>query len=201
MTQLIRSKFSGILEINYVDGQKVLDSKNTSYSYGNLQKVWELTLDQIPFRGIERILILGMGGGSSIELLRDKFKFTGKIVAVEIDPVIIDIARYEFNIIPNKDLKIECIDAAEYVTKKTRKFDLILVDVFIDDKIPGKLLSREFWKHLSQKTNLGGRILFNAFTDVDKIKNVTEELQLSGHEVNYMKKINGANLIIHAVRK
>ena len=36
---------------------------------------------------------------------------------------------------------------------------------------------------------------------LDKIKNVTEELQLSGHEVNYMKKINGANLIIHAVRK
>ena len=180
MTQLIRSKYSGILEINYVDGQKVLDSKNTSYSYGNLQKVWELTLDQIPFRGIERILILGMGGGSSIELLRDKFKFTGKIVAVEIDPVIIDIARFEFNITPNKNLKIECIDAAEYVTKKTRKFDVILVDVFIDDKIPGKLLSREFWKQLSQKTNKGGRILFNAFTDVDKIKNVTEELQMSG---------------------
>ena len=102
MTQLIRSKYSGILEINYVDGQKVLDSKNTSYSYGNLQKVWELTLDQIPFRGIERILILGMGGGSSIELLRDKFKFTGKIGAVEIDPVIIDIARFAFIITPNK---------------------------------------------------------------------------------------------------
>ncbi|MBK9638068.1 MAG: fused MFS/spermidine synthase [Bacteroidetes bacterium] len=201
MIHKIKSKYSGILEINYVNGKKVLDSKNTSYSYGNLQKVWELTLDQIPFRGDERILILGMGGGSSIKLLKEKFKHTGKIVAIEIDPVIIDIARSEFNVRPNADLKIECIDAAEYVNKKTQKFDLILVDVFIDDKIPGKLLSREFWKHLSQKTNLGGRILFNAFVDVDKIKNATEELQFSGHEVHYLEKINGANLIIHAVKK
>ncbi len=201
MSKRIRSKFSGILEINYVDGQKVLDSKNTSYSYGNLQKVWELTLDQISLRGVERILILGMGGGSSIELLREKFNFKGKIVAIEVDPVIIEVAKSEFNIRPNTNLKIVCIDAADYVKKKTWKFDLILVDVFIDDKIPGKLLSREFWKSLSQKTNRGGRILFNAFTDVNKIKNVTEELELNGHEVHFMKKINGANLIINAARK
>lgn len=184
-----------------MDGQKVLDSKNTSYSYGNLQKVWELTLDQISLRGVERVLILGMGGGSSIELLREKFKYKGKIVAVEIDPVIIDIAKTEFNIRPNAMLKIECMDAAEYVNKKTRKFDLILVDVFIDDKIPGKLLSREFWKKVSGKTGQGGRILFNAFTDVEKIKSVIEELEISGHHVHSMKKINGANLIINAVRK
>lgn len=201
MAQKIKSKYSGILEINYVDGQKVLDSKNTSYSYGNLQKVWELTLDQISLRGVERVLILGMGGGSSIELLREKFKYKGKIVAVEIDPVIIDIAKTEFNIRPSAMLKIECIDAAEYVNRKTRKFDLILVDVFIDDKIPGKLLSREFWKKLSGKTNPDGRILFNAFTDVEKIKSVIEELEISGHIVHSMKKINGANLIINAVRK
>jgi spermidine synthase len=201
MTQKIRSKYSGILEINYVDGQKVLDSKNTSYSYGNLQRVWELTLDQISLRGIERILILGMGGGSSIELLREKFKYKGKIVAIEIDPVIIDIAKTEFNIKSSSHLKIECMDAADYVNKKTRKFDLILVDVFIDDKIPGKLLSRDFWRKLSTKTTPGGRILFNAFADVEKIKNVIEELELRGHDVQSMKKINGANLIINAMRK
>lgn len=200
MIQRIRSKYSGILEINYVDGKKVLDSKNTSYSYGNLQKVWEKTLDKISLKQVERILILGMGGGSSIELLRGKFRYQGKIVAIELDPVIIEIAKSEFNIQATKDLKIECIDAAEYVKKRTRKFDLILVDVFIDDKIPGKLLSREFWKSLSGKTTTGGRILFNAFTDIEKLKNVTEELELAGHTVELMHKINGANLIVNALR-
>lgn len=201
MAHKIKSKFSGILEINYVDGQKVLDSKNTSYSYGNLQKVWELALQQISFRGVNRILILGMGGGSSIELLREKFNYKGKIVAIEIDPVIIEVAKREFNIRSNAFLKIECLDAMDYVNKKTRKFDLILVDIFIDDKIPGKFLSREFWKKLSGKTTAGGRILFNAFTDVEKIKSIIEELEISGYSVRTMKKINGANLIINAVRK
>jgi spermidine synthase len=201
MNRKIKSKYSGTLEINYVAGQKVLDSKNTSYSYGNLQRVWELTLDQISLRGVERILILGMGGGSSIELLRKKFKYKGKIVAVEIDPVIIEIAKTEFNIKSDSDLKIECMDAVDYVNKKTRKFDLILVDVFIDDKIPGKLLTREFWKKLAGKTSLGGKILFNAYADLAKIKNVTEELELNGHEVTSLKKINGSNLILKAVRE
>ncbi len=47
MEQKIRSKYSGVLEINYVNGKKVLDSKNTSYSYGNLQKVWDKVLQKI----------------------------------------------------------------------------------------------------------------------------------------------------------
>ncbi|MBP7168344.1 MAG: spermine synthase, partial [Bacteroidia bacterium] len=107
MIRKIRSKYSGVLEITYDRGQKVLDSRNTSYSYGNLQRVWDKVLQRIRIKDVSRTLILGMGAGSSIQLLREKYNYDRKIVAVELDPVIVEIARDEFGIRPDNNLRIE----------------------------------------------------------------------------------------------
>jgi spermidine synthase len=201
MIRKIRSKYSGVLEITYDRGQKVLDSRNTSYSYGNLQRVWDKVLQRIDLKNINRILILGMGAGSSIQLLREKYNYDRKIVAIELDPVIVEIARDEFGIRPDKNLRIETTDAAEYVRRKTHKFDLILIDLFIDNKVPDILLQRPFWENTAEKTAPGGIILFNAFLDDDKLETVTDVLQEKGHTVERWPKINGANMMIYAIKK
>lgn len=201
MIRKIRSKYSGVLEITYDRGQKVLDSRNTSYSYGNLQRVWDKVLQRIRLKDVNRTLILGMGAGSSIQLLREKYNYDRKIVAVELDPVIVEIARDEFGIRPDNNLRIETTDAAEYVRRKTRKFDLILIDLFIDNKVPEILLQRPFWENTSRKTEQGGIILFNAFLDDDKLETVIHVLRESGHEVEIWPKINGANMMIYAIKK
>jgi spermidine synthase len=200
MIRKIRSKYSGVLEITYDRGQKVLDSRNTSYSYGNLQRVWDKVLQRIDLKNINRILILGMGAGSSIQLLREKYNYDRKIVAIELDPVIVEIARDEFGIRPDKNLRIETTDAAEYVRRKTHKFDLILIDLFIDNKVPDILLQRPFWEDTAGKTAPGGIILFNAFLDDDKLETVIHVLRESGHEVEIWPKINGANMMIYAIK-
>ncbi|CAN5480906.1 hypothetical protein BH11BAC2_BH11BAC2_26040 [soil metagenome] len=200
MTRKYRSRFNGILEVNEVNGEKVLDGKSANYSYGNLKIVWDKGLHKIGIENVERVLVLGMGGGSVIELLREKYNFNGKIVAIEIDPVIIEIAAHEFGITNDKSLRIECIDAAEYVTKRTSRFDLILVDLFIDDKIPGKLLSVEFWQLLAGKAAIHCKILFNAFEDTGKLEGVKSALLNAGFTIKIFKNVNGANLMIFAVR-
>lgn len=201
MTLKIQSKYSGVLEINFVDGRKVLDSKNTSYSYGNLQKVWDKALQKINIEHVEKVLILGMGGGSSVQLLIEKYHFKGKIVAIEIDPVIIEIADKEFNIKPGKDLRIVCADAADYIKKRTTAFDLILIDLFIDDRVPGKFLSREFWKACAGKIAKGGQMLFNAFEDVEKLKAVREELEMAGLKTRLFTKVNDSNMMVYGKRE
>ncbi len=198
MITKIRSKYSGVLEISYENGQKVLNSRNTSYSYGNLQKVWEKALQRINLEGIERILIMGMGGGSVIHILREQYSYQGKITAVDIDPVIIKIAREEFHIRPDKNLKIVCDDASAYVKKKLRKFDLILIDLFIDDRVPDVLLQTGFWQNISSKTANGGIILFNAFLDHDKLDVLIKILKDNEHHVEYWPRIGGANAFIYA---
>ncbi len=196
----IRSKYSGVLEISYDRGQKVLDSKNTSYSYGNLQRVWDKALQEIPMSNTENILILGMGGGSSIELLRKKYGYHGKITAVELDPVIVQIADEEFDIRSGRDLKIHCMDAVDYVKKRIRKADLILIDIFIDAHVPPAILTYDFWKNTASKTADGGFILFNAFTDDETLQEISNWLRSWRFQVKIKTKVNGANTILYAQR-
>lgn len=196
----IRSRYSGVLEIRMDRGQKVLDSRNTSYSYGNLQKVWDKVLESVSLANAERILVLGMGGGSVIQLLREKYRFKGRIVAVELDPVIVQLARTEFGIKNEQGLRILCMDAADYVKKRTAGFDLILVDLFIDDKVPEPVLKQNFWDDLGKHCKKNGRIFFNAFQDESRLMQVTSSLQNQGFTLPKARLINRSNYMLEAIK-
>ena len=111
------SDFSGTLEITLINGNKVLDSVNANYSYGSLQQILEygITKAEINFENIGQLLILGLGGGSVIKSLREKFRYLNKIDAVEIDQKIIAIAQKEFDIKSSDYLNIINEDAFSFV--------------------------------------------------------------------------------------
>lgn len=53
-----------------MNGKLVLDSKNTNYSYRNLQRILRTGLKNIGFKKINKmsqILVLGVAGGSVIK--------------------------------------------------------------------------------------------------------------------------------------
>ena len=132
VTKTIDSKYSGKLEITWYNGKKHLNSANANYSYGSLQSILKFGLKKINLSKVNSVLILGLGGGSVIETLRQDFNYSGLIEAIEIDPVIIDIAKTEFGIEQNETLKIHCADAYEFVKDHSKTFDLIIVDLYID---------------------------------------------------------------------
>jgi tRNA A58 N-methylase Trm61 len=76
-----------------MNGKKVLDSQNPNYPYGSLQKLLSYGLSQLDISVNSEILLLGLGGGSIIQTLRNTFDHHGKITAVEIDEVVIEIAK------------------------------------------------------------------------------------------------------------
>src|SRR5699024_10530000 len=161
-TKHIESDVSGGLEVGWRDGKKVLDSGTVNYSYGGLQKVLSYGLEQIPLESVRSVLVLGMGGGSVIESLRTKFNYTYPIVAVEIDPVVIEIAEEEFGITAYSDLEVVCVDAAQFLEESKQNFDLIIVDLFIGEHVPERFYGKDFWQDLEKRTNKGGKVLFNA---------------------------------------
>lgn len=161
-TKYIESAVSGRLEVGWRDGKKVLDNGRVNYSYGGLQKVLNYGLEQIPLDAVRSVLVLGMGGGSVIESLRTKFKYTHPIVAVEIDPVVIEIAEEEFGITAYSDLEVVCVDAAQFLEESKQNFDLIIVDLFIGEHVPERFYGKDFWQDLEKRTNKGGKVLFNA---------------------------------------
>jgi spermidine synthase len=159
-----KSEISHSLEITWANGQLVLDSKNTNYSYGSLQRILRMGLKRIGFKTIKSmsdILVLGVAGGSVIKTLVDEIDFKGKITGVEIDPKIIEIANQYFKLNEITNLEIVIDDAFEFVLKTKSTYDLIIIDVFQDTLMPNFLFETFFTNRIGMLLNSKGFLLFN----------------------------------------
>ncbi len=172
-----KSKYSKELEVTWNNGQLVLDSQNTNYSYGSLQRILKKGLKYIGYQRIknfESILVLGVAGGSVIKTIVEEIKYTGKITGVEIDESVIEIANRYFQLDTIATLEIIIADAFEYALKTNKSYDLIIIDIFQDTKMPDFLFENYFINNINRMLNISGFILFNTMVlnEVDKKRNL-----------------------------
>lgn len=111
------------------------------------------------FREITSILVLGIGGGTVIELLAVRYP-QAKITAVDIDQTIIDIAKRYFHMDQISKLQILRNDANTFV-KGRKHYDLIVIDLFIGRKIPAFVGQKTFFQRLKRILAPGGRLVLN----------------------------------------
>ena len=197
-TKKIPSEINGILEVSWINGKKVLDTKNANYSYGSLQKILTFGLSKISIHPKSNILLLGLGAGCIINPIREEFNCSGKITAVELDKVIIAIAEQEFNVINNKSLEIVCADALEFVTKSIETYHLIIIDLFIDNQVPKQFYSIPFWSNLIKLMAPEGFFIFNAginTKDKSTLKPLINFLEKS-FDLQMLEKVNKTNILI-----
>ena len=174
------SERSNSLEITMVNGKLLLDSKHTNYSYGSLQKVLNKGLAHIGKNIIskcEHILILGVAGGSIIQTLKNEYKTNAQIDAVEIDYEIIELAKTYFNLTSYTNLNIIIDDASKYIKTTKKSYDLIIVDIFNDNRMPDFLFEDNFWKLIYKKLNNNGLCLFNSMISLKDIDAKNEQLK------------------------
>lgn len=161
------SEVSQRLEVTLNNGKLVLDSKNTNYSYGSLQRILRKGLHYIGFeriRGFKNVLVLGVAGGSVIKTLADDIKYKGNITGVELDPKVIEIANTYFGLDDVPNCNIVICDAFEFVLKTKETYDLIIIDIFKDTVMPNFLFEDFFINRVNQLLNVNGFILFNTMT-------------------------------------
>lgn len=180
------SAVSKTLEVTWNNGQLVLDSKNTNYSYGSLQRILRKGLKYIGFERIRKfnnVLILGVAGGSVIKTLVDEIKFKGKITGVEIDKDIVEIANQYFGLNQINNLELIVDDAFEYVLKTKEKYDLIVIDIFQDTTMPNFLFEDFFINRINFLLNVEGFILFNTMVinEKDRIRNIDYKKKFGGN--------------------
>ncbi len=159
-----KSGWSKSIEVTWTNGELVMDSENTNYSYGSLQRILRLGLKKIGFRQIKsmkKILVLGVAGGSVIKTLNEEIRFKGTITGVEIDPEIIKVANSYFHLNKIPNLTIVIADAFEFVLQTHEKYDLIIVDIFQDTKMPSFLFENFFTEKLCALLQNKGYIIFN----------------------------------------
>lgn len=179
-----KSARSKMIEVTWANGELVLDSENTNYSYGSLQRILRYGLRNIGYDKIlemQHILLLGVAGGSVIKTLVDEIEYKGKITGVEIDSDIIQIANQYFNLDQIKPLEIIIDDAFEFVLKTKDKYDLIIVDIFEDIKMPNFLFEKFFSERVCSLLKEKGFVLFNTMI-LDEAHNVRNRKYIS--EIN-----------------
>lgn len=95
------------------------------------------------------ILLLGVGGGSNTVLVSKRYP-EAEITAVEIDPLMIKIAKKYYGLDKIKNLKVVIADALNFAKQLDNKshYDLVLLDCFEGKYIPTKLENLDFIEKL-----------------------------------------------------
>lgn len=198
------SLHNGTLRVVLVDGKKLLNTDHANYSFGSLHRIMRFALKKVLLEADEDILLLGLGGGSVIDIVRNDLHLKNRLVAVDFDPVIIDIARKEFGLDSYKNIEIVCADAYRYVQEEQGQYGLIIIDLFIDNKVPEKFYSDVFWEHISRILSQSGQIIFNTMiktTSRELFDTLVEKMEDQGFSVCVHDKVDKTNAMILAKRK
>lgn len=191
-----KSKISGEIVVQEQLGLYTLHVQNLIQSGGIVKGIWKKPLHFVqgkPF--VSKCLMLGLGGGTVVQLIKLQFP-QAKIVCIEIDPEIIKIGKKYFGLGKIADLETVEIDAFEWVRiqaqsqhKNTsdggprgllrgerRKFDLIIVDLYLGDKFPPQAEKDKFLAKVKNLLSKGGMTIFNRLRS-DETENFEKKLK------------------------
>lgn len=168
-----QSDYSGNIEVTLHQGQYKLSTNNAIYSFGTNYTSFDVAFKALNIQNFsfENVLILGVGLGSIIQLL-EKYSKVQAITAVDIDNVIIDLAK-KYLPTHNKNIEYICADALAFIEKNQYQYDLVLADIFIDDKTPMPFMQNNFLEYLRYAVAPNGWLLYSKINDsnIGKIEN------------------------------
>lgn len=197
------SHISKSLEVTLYNGKTMLNTKNTNYSYGSLQTVLKKGLTIIGKSEISKmnaVLVLGVAGGSVVKTLVTDFKFNKKIIGVELDSEVIEIANSYFNLDKIRNFKCVIADAEQFLKTHNDSYDLIIVDIFKDTEMPDFLFQNSFISSIKHILHKNGYIVFNTMIlDTNKNEKIDEFLNYFDSQTfnkNVLKNVEHYNDLI-----
>ncbi len=114
----------------------------------------------------ERILIIGLGGGTMSNALHELFP-NSTIENVELDEAVITVARQYFDFVENDQVKTIAKDGRVFIKRallKQQQYDWIMLDAFNGDYIPEHLLTKEFLEEAKGLLSPQGILSSNTFS-------------------------------------
>ena len=111
------------------------------------------------------ILFIGLGGGSSPKRLWRDFPDL-RIQAVELDPVVVDVAYRFFELPRDERLEVAVDDGRRWLDDDDRRWDAIMIDAFYADAIPFHLFTAEFMELVRSRLNPGGVVITNTIGSI-----------------------------------
>lgn len=160
-----------LLEVAIENGKTVLNTRNGNFSFGNLHKVFDETFKKINIKNkqFNHCLLLGLGGGSVLDLLVNKYHVRCPFSLVEYDAKVVELAKKYFHLDTYENTHVYIEDAFSFVGSCEQTFDLIIVDLYNDLDVPEPAHSKEFTDDIIRLLQPNGMVLFNKVA-IDKIQ-------------------------------
>jgi spermidine synthase len=147
-------------DTSWQSGMSLRDPEKASFVYTDyFQLAW------IFHPKIQSVLFLGLGGGSSPKKFYTDFPEVS-ITAVEIDPVVVEVAEQYFHIPKDERLLVVIDDGRNYLEKTEKLYDLIVLDAFIDQTVPPHLTTKECFQVIFKHLGSEGVFAFNIIGDL-----------------------------------
>ncbi len=174
------SLINGYIEVSEFQGKRELIVGGLQQSGELVAQLWECGIGSIKNYKltIKNILLLGVGGGSSIPVIQKKFP-NANIAAVEIDPVIVAVGKKYFGLGKYTNVSIIVDDAYDFV-QKTHSYDLILIDTYAGSTIPAKIKSKRFLRNI-QRLAAKGIVVLNHIRSTPEEEYETDKFEKQLH--------------------
>ena len=157
------SEYNEVLHVVLSKGRFQLLTNNAIYSYGDLYTNYKRAFDKVNLKelDIENVLILGFGMGSIPYMIEHLHQKKLHYTAVEIDETVIYLAHKYVTQYLESPIEVIEADAFAYVMQAQGQFDLICMDVFIDDQVPLTFERLDFLEQLKSLLGENGILMFN----------------------------------------
>jgi spermidine synthase len=113
---------------------------------------------------LTNVLMIGLGGGSVQRAFENDYPNV-KIETVEIDPVVVQVAKDYFNFKESGRQKVHVEDGRVFLRRSTARFDLILLDAYLGGRygssIPQHLATKEFFQLVREHLTTNGVAAYN----------------------------------------
>ena len=114
----------------------------------------------------KRVLVLGLGGGTVTKRYWRDYPGV-QVDTVEIDPVVIDVAKRYFDLPTDSRIRIFNEDGRRYVQKTTQTYDIVIVDAYYADSLPFHLTTDEFFREVKSHLSPDGVIAYNCIGSIE----------------------------------
>jgi spermidine synthase len=138
---------------------KVGDPDHLELAYAKVVPVG-LALVEAP----KRILVVGLGGGTVPGFLHKHYPRT-RIDVVDIDPVVVDVAKRFFGFREDENLRAYVDDGRKFIERCRDPYDIIFLDAFGADSIPYDLATREFLLAVRKALTPKGVVVGNVWSN------------------------------------
>ena len=116
---------------------------------------------------IKRVLFMGLGGGTGPKSFLATYPEV-RIEVVEIDPMVVKVARKYFHVPNDRRLRIATADARAYIRRARGTYGAIMLDAYASGPrggyIPYHLATQEFFQIVYDRLVNGGCLVYNVIT-------------------------------------